>query len=347
MKKIGVLGNFGGGEIGGQVTKTIELTNAFVQKYGKVNKVDVNKTKKKYLVLIKQIWKLLKQSTDVFIILASPGYFKILPIIIAMNTICKCNIYENVIGGVRNQYVEKKSIRLWLEKHIKKIYVESNYMAGMYKKIGLNNVEYLPNFKQIEKITEEELLRNFNKCSSLQLCTFSRIDRYKGIDEAINIIECLNEKYDKIVAHLDIIGPVDEEYRDEFEKIMQEVDKTSVQYCGKVDSKQAVEVLKKYDALLFPTKWITEGFPGSFIDAMAAGLPILASERENFKDIVLEDYNGYLIAEEDRQEEFINRIYSWYVDREKLFEMKKNSLHEVDKYKVENVVRQLWEDIGR
>lgn len=345
IMKIGILGNFGGGEIGGQITKTVELTKALEKKFGKVNVADVNKSRHNLLWLGKQLWELLRNADNVFVVLASPGYFRVLPILLCMNVICKCNIYEVVIGGVRDQYIQGKKARLWMEKKIKKIYVESTYMVRQYERLGLYNAEYLPNFKEIEPISEEELSTIFNREGALQLCTFSRIDRWKGIDDAIRVVTMVNQRYGGHKAHLDIIGPIDMEYRKEFKALMKGADEGSIRYCGEVDSGIAVEALKKYDALLFPTKWLAEGFPGSFIDAMAAGLPVLASNKENFKDIITEGYNGYLIMETNKEEEYIERIYSLYKDRESLFNMKRHALSEAGKYKTKNVLKQIWMEL--
>ena len=345
MTKIGILGNFGGGIIGGQVTKTHELSKALEKQFGKISVADVNKNKRNVLRLIRQLWSLLRDTDIIFVILASPGYFRLLPILLCMNVFFKCDMYEIVTGGVRYQYIQGKKIRLWMEKKIKKIYVETNYMVMQYEKLGLCNVECLPNFKEIEPISEEELAEGFNWNGTLRLCTFSRIDRLKGVDDAIKIISMINQKCGKNIAHLDIIGPIDTEYQKEFESILNSVDEKNVCYCGKIDGKIAVSVLKKYDALLFPTNWSTEGFPGSLIDAMAAGLPVLANAKENFKDIVIEGYNGYLITETKREDQYISIIYSWYKDRETLFTMKRNALSEVGKYKPQNVLKQIWKEL--
>lgn len=345
MIKVGVLGNFGGGEIGGQITKTIEFTRALKKKIGKVEVTDVNKSKRNFLKLGKQLWNLMRTTDIIFVILASPGYFRILPILLCMNVFFKCAIYEVTIGGVRNQYIQGKKARLWMEKKIRKIYVESNHMVRQYERLGLYNAEYLPNFKEIEPISEDELLGNFNRNGTLQLCTFSRIDRFKGIDDAVRVVTMVNQKYGGKTVHLDIIGPIDTEYQKEFEALLNDADEESVCYCGKIDGEIAVSELKKYDALLFPTNWLAEGFPGSLIDAMAAGLPVLASDKENFKDIVIEGYNGYLINEIKKDDQYISKIYLWYKDREMLLNMKKNALSEVRKYKPQNVLKQIWKEL--
>lgn len=345
MKAVGIIGNFGGDGIGGQIIKTRELAEAMEKQFGKINKVDVFNIKHNFAQLLVQIWSLLKQSDEVIIILASPGYFKILPVILFFNSFLKRNLYEIVIGGIRDQYIQKKKIRLKYEKKIKKIYVESTAMVKQYELIGLHNATYLPNFKNIEILAEKEMLKEYHVDGPLRLCTFSRIDRLKGIDVAIEVVKEFNNQYGENAVVLDIIGPIDEEYSNEFYALLQATECKEIRYCGKVDSSEAVNVLKKFDALLFPSKWFTEGFPGTFIDALASGLPILASYKINFRDIIEDGYNGYLISDETQIEGYVHRLWDWSRNREDLLKMKKNALMEAQKYTTEHVLEQIWSDM--
>ena len=85
MKRVGIIGNFGGNEIGGQITKTQELYEAMKLQFKIVYKLDVFKIKKNYFKLGVQLYRVLKNANEVVIILASPGYFNIIPVILAIN----------------------------------------------------------------------------------------------------------------------------------------------------------------------------------------------------------------------------------------------------------------------
>ena len=56
--------------------------------------------------------------------------------------------------------------------------------------------------------------------------------------------------------------------------------------CCAPCSTACLEVLKDYFALLFPTRFYTEGIPGTILDAYAAGLPIISAKWLNFNDIL-------------------------------------------------------------
>lgn len=65
-----------------------------------------------------------------------------------------------------------------------------------------------------------------------------------------------------------------------------------INYCGQVSFEKSVDIIKNYFALLFPTKYYTEGIPGTIIDAYAAGVPVISSRWESFSDIIDDGITG-------------------------------------------------------
>ncbi len=339
-----MIGNFCGDKIGGQATKTRILYQEMQKKFGAVNQADVFEMN--YIKLFMNIFDVMKRSKHVVIILASSGYFKILPVILFLNIFFHRKLYEVVIGGIRPQYVAEKKCRLRWEKKVTKIYAESQFMVKQYQKLGLKNAEYQPNFKRMEILPERELVQEFQKDDTLRLCTFSRVVKDKGIDTAVAIVEEFNRQQGSRKVKLDIFGPIEETYRAEFEDLLQKADYGSVRYCGKVECDEALGVLKKYDLLLFPTRHEGEGFPGTFLDAMAAGIPVLANKRESFLDVIKNGYNGYLIEEDNHNmESYLNCLKALLDDKDMLLEMKKHALGEAKKYLPECVLEPMWEEI--
>lgn len=356
MNKIGFIGNLGNDDsIGGQITKTRELLNAILnhQEINSCASVELLKRKKRtknvYIldvgreknpfIFCCKLYNLIRKSDSVIIILASKGYFFLLPIIMVLNAFYKKDIYEFVIGGIRYQFLNNK--RIAYEKKVKAIYVESTFMVKKYQQLGIYNVEYMPNFKRVHRIGDKEVEKRNE--TQIRVCTFSRIDKYKGIDTAIEIMNKIKILDNSIF--LDIIGPVDESFKDDFESLLRTSNK-NISYKGAIDSKDAVETLKCYDILLFPTKWETEGFPGSFIDAMAAGLVILASERENFRNIIENGVNGYLFEEDDVQA-FVDKIMYFSKNRKELRVMQKNALDSSYMYNSEIVLKDFLVKLDR
>ena len=57
------------------------------------------------------------------------------------------------------------------------------------------------------------------------------------------------------------------------------------------------ELLPKFDVFLLLSNW--EGFPISIIEAMRAGLPVIASDVGGVKEAVIDGVNGYLVSADD------------------------------------------------
>ena len=144
----------------------------------------------------------------------------------------------------------------------------------------------MPNCKKLNILKENELV--YNTFEPYRLCTFSRVMKKKGIEDAIIAVEAVNKKIGRIVYELDIYGQIDSNQTEWFEDLRQEFP-SFVRYCGCVDADKSVEIIKEYFALLFPTHFYTEGIPGTIIDAYAAGVPVISAKWESFDDVI-EDY---------------------------------------------------------
>lgn len=62
------------------------------------------------------------------------------------------------------------------------------------------------------------------------------------------------------------------------------------------------DILANYSAMLFPTYWEGEGFPGILIDAMIAGTPVIASDWGYNSEIIENWETGVIIKSKDVDE---------------------------------------------
>ena len=178
----------------------------------------------------------------------------------------------------------------------------------------------------------------------LKLCTFSRVMREKGIEDAVNAVKIINDKYGKTLFTLDIFGQVDPEQVEWFDSLKKNFPEY-VNYKGVVDFDKTTEVLKSYCALLFPTYYEGEGFAGTLIDAMAAGVPVIASDWKYNKEVVKDGATG-LLYETHNQEQFIDKI-EWIANNlPQWFDMKKNAINEAKNYLPGQVVTKISDNMG-
>jgi len=68
-----------------------------------------------------------------------------------------------------------------------------------------------------------------------------------------------------------------------------------VSYRGPIEATGVYDTLADHDILLLPSHWEGEGYPGVVIEALAIGLPVIASDLPGIKEILKHDKAGFLI----------------------------------------------------
>lgn len=173
----------------------------------------------------------------------------------------------------------------------------------------------------------------------LKLCTFSRVLKEKGIEDAVQAVKDINEKEGKTIFTLDIYGQVDEAYKERFKELMI-VAPAYIRYGGLIPFDKSTEVLKDYYALLFPTYYSGEGFAGTLIDAWAAGLPVIASDWKYNPEIISEFHTGYIHKSNDSGDLEEKLLNAW---RHSAFinHMKIECVQTAEKYLPKNAMAEL------
>lgn len=294
MKKACVLGHFGFGLnlLNGQTIKTKNVTIELEKQFGnnEIIKIDTHGGIKNLPKCLIELIKAFEHCKNIIIFPAHNGVIVFGMLCPILNKIFHKKIHYVVIGGWLPQYLEDKPL---LELQLKKfdgIYVETNKMRRELEKRDFKNINIMPNFKNITPIDITQISTVVEK--PYKFCTFSRVMKEKGIQDAIEAIIDINKKEERIVAVLDIYGQIEEGQKEWFEDLMDKCPQY-IQYKGMVESSKSVEVLKSYYVLLFPTHFFTEGIPGTIVDAYAAGIPVISSRWESFSDVVDERETGF------------------------------------------------------
>jgi len=101
-------------------------------------------------------------------------------------------------------------------------------------------------------------------------------------------------------------------------------------------SSESYVLLADYHVMLFPTYWKGEGFPGVIIDAFVAGLPVIASDWNMNRDIVLEDRTGVLISIND-SEALAKSMKQVIEEKERWAIMAENSIKEAEAFHLDAI----------
>jgi glycosyltransferase involved in cell wall biosynthesis len=339
MYKIGVCGHFGNNHnlLNGQTVKTKVLTEELERILGKNNVkiVDTYNWKKNPFSLFINCYTLSKKCKNIVVLPAQGGIKVLIPLFLLLNIIFKKKLHYVVIGGWLPKLLENnKKLKNKIAK-FDGVYVETNSMIKSLQSLGLENVIYLPNFKRLKILSEKELI--YSTEGPYKLCTFSRVLKEKGIEDAIEIVKEVNEKFKKVVYTLDIYGQVDENYVDRFEQLKKQLP-NYISYKGIVNYDDSVNVLKNYFALLFPTYYKGEGFAGTILDGYAAGIPVIATDWQYNSEIINNKKDG-LIYNHKKLEQLRKILISIYSDPSIINNMKRNCLNRAYEYLPEVVIK--------
>ena len=338
MYKVAICGHFGGNKkfFDGQTTKTKNLYEVLAEKYGEneIYVIDTYNWRKNPFMLLKKCVTASKKSKNIIILPAHNGVKVFVPLFTRLKKIFNFSLFYDVIGGWLPSFVkDKKGLQKNLKK-IDKIFVETNKMKKDLEKMDFDNIEKLVNFKTIKPIKAENLKLKFNK--PYHICTFSRVMKEKGIENIVNVVKKINKK--EILYTLDIYGPVDDKYRDDFEKLQSSFP-NYIKYKGCIDSNLSTKIIQNYYLLIFPTRFKTEGIPGTIIDSYFSGVPVIATRWENVFDIVDDNKTGYIVDMYDDAQ--LEEKLLFCLDKKNVVGLKENALIKAQEFVADVAIEKL------
>lgn len=340
--KIGVIGHFGYGKnvADGQSVKTRIVYDALKDKYGEDNIffIDTHNWRKRFLVILFKCLSFSFKCSDVIILPAQNSVKVMIPLFVNFNFSHKYRIHYIMIGGWLSKILECNKKLTKKMKKVDYIYSETKAVKEQLNDLGLDNIVIMKNFKNLS-VTKNN--KKFNP-DVIKLCIFSRIEKQKGIDDAIFVVKRLHDGLNKNVV-LDIYGSIKDDYRD---ALFSQIDKVDyINYCGIVDFDKSVETVQNYDLLLFPTLFATEGIPGTVIDSYFAGVPVVSSKWNSFSDVIVDGKTGigYEFANRD---DFFNKLADLLQNGEQIDKMSENCKVEALKYTADNSLEVLFDRIG-
>lgn len=338
MKRITIIGKYNAtaGIADGQAVKTRIITQELEDRFGtpNVNRIDTYGWERNPIkLLIKSICAVWCSKNVIF--MTDEGGIKIFPWLLYISNFARrCSLHYVVVGGWLIHFVEKHPIIKAFLKRFEGIYVETTVMKTALDKMGFSNIVLMPNCKHLEPMARDDIL--VQNTIPFRFCTFSRVMREKGIDDAVEAVCEVNRRFGRTVCTLDIYGQVDPKQAEWFDTLKKSFS-PEVQYCGVVDYARSVDVLKDYFALLFPTEFFTEGIPGTIIDAYAAGIPVVAAQWESFSDVI--DHGSTGIGYPFGKQEQLKGIITKLIENPSIIHgMKTNCLDKSYQYLSSNVM---------
>lgn len=333
MKRILVIGAFGyeNNQLDGQTIKTRNVYNLLKKKHeGKHSYIDTLSLRKKPWLGFVMLYKLITCNT--LIILPCLNNLTILfPLFYYMSKLFRFDIISICIGGWQVEYflgsekfgyhpkqmIMSKKIKAFLPEMIR----VNNDLINM---CGFTNTEVFPNFREFYR--SSQIITNE---SGLRLVFMARVNRMKGYDVIFESLKFIRENCPD--CKVDFYGGIASEDKDDFLKKV-ESNTDLVSYKGLLMPENIHKTLKDYDVMLLPTKYYTEGFPGSILDAYISGIPVVVTEWKHSHEFVSNEKTGIIVPFENNQNAFNEAILKLYNDKNKLSEMKKAAYEEANKY---------------
>lgn len=316
-------------KINGQSIRSESVFNAISEKLeGKNIKLKYNYWKKNPIVMfIKYVFVCAR--SEIIILFPDANAIKILiPLSVALKKLFRFKLHYVVIGGWISTFLQQKSKYIKLLNKLDGIFVQTEYLKSELKVLGVDNIDILPNFRNYKSTNVL-----FQATDKFKFIYFSRITGLKGLDNMVLAFDYFYINGYKF--HIDIYGPIDTDYSSTFYELIKE--KNYISYCGEYDALKAPELLSNYFMQIFPTRFKTEGFPGSILDSFFAGLPILASNWNSAHEVI-KNYITGLIYNFDDLEDLIEKIQFIFENPSKILEMREKCILESKKFDYETVV---------
>lgn len=338
-KNIAILGHFAENKMNynGQTIKTRILAEE-VEKLlpdWQVKRIDTAGYKENPLGLLLEVLSAFFKCSHIIIMLSRNGRKVFFPLFYYLNKFFRRNIWHNVIGAASYDLVLQNPQWIKYMNSFRANQVELNSLKVKLESVGIHNAIVVPNFKKLPICEHKSVWKDL----TFRFCTFSRVEPMKGIEDAINAIHNVSKA--GFSVSLDIYGQIERGQEEWFEKIM-DLSEENIQYCGIIDYEKSTEVLTGYYALLFPTRYTTEGFPGTIIDAYAAGLPVIASMD---CELVTDGETGLVYS--GSSVELLSKNIEKSILEQSTFEaMRNNCIMRAKLYQPETVVRGMLTDMG-
>ena len=291
-RRIGFIGRIDPDEtmVDGQTVKTRTLYRYMVRRFGASNirAVDTLDYHHQGGRVVRELIRCLHACDDVVVLLSSGGRRALFPILWLASSVLGVRIYHDLIGGSLADDVEADASGR-LVRYLNSFevnWVETRALADRLRALGVRNVSRLPNFKDVDDVDVDPTAPR--ECPR-RLCTLSRVTPEKGIDNAVRAVAAINGDGPPMVT-LDVFGPIEPSYEERFRRLVDSV--PHVRYAGRVPPERAAAAVSGHFALIFPTEWTGEGVPGTIIDAMHAGLPVVASRWRYYCEMLQDGVTG-------------------------------------------------------
>lgn len=328
--------NQGRAPVDGETTKNQYITHE-LRKYCRVTVLDFYEKHRHPWVYLQAVWALLtKPKATIIFSTSAKNVYAVLKLFRRMHI--RRNIIHWVVGGAFAKRVKEGKFRADVFNYVKYNLVQCRGMIDELEQAGVTNARYVSNFKPIPYYPDLDKALKARQMSGITRFVFlSRIMPDKGCDYILQAVRRLNAKGLQHRFSVDFYGKTDASYRERFEEEISRLENAAHHGLLDLRTREGYDILATYDAMLFPSYWVGEGFAGVFIDAFIAGLPVLASDWAHNAEAIADGKQGliYPVHSVEALMEAMERCISGAAD---LQQMARNARAEAPNYEAEKAL---------
>lgn len=344
--KICVVGDVGTGEpvFNGQTAKTRDYIYYLKLRYGedKVQFVDTRYWKKKLISKSVSLIKSFFNSDVLLLSLGANGRKLILPFVVICRPIFKYKVLFSIVGGSLMYNFDSEPNTVKYLKRTDANFVETKLFETFLLKKGIDNVYYSPVFSKRKSISDLYVLQK-SISKPYKFCTYSRVCKEKGTNEAIEAIKAINRKSKGLICELDIYGTPLEEYKEEFYELICDAG-DYIHVHPYLDDTNAIDTLSEHYMMLFPTYYEGEGFPIAIIECLKSGVPVIASNWHFNSEVVIDGMTGKIF--ELNESGALERQIEWAIDHpDIILNMKQACLEHAKLFEPDQALNSIYQKI--
>jgi glycosyltransferase involved in cell wall biosynthesis len=172
------------------------------------------------------------------------------------------------------------------------ITVDKSSLSG-FKKERIKRVEYIPNGVDLEYYCKQKAGKDDQ---IIRFLFIGRLEKQKGLEYLLQAVRILKNQNKKFLVT--IVGNGSQEKN--LKKLSKELEiEELIKFEGIIENKLIPEQYQNADIFILPS--IHEGFPLVNLEAMASGLPIIATNVGSIPETVKDGVNGILVRPRDAE----------------------------------------------
>lgn len=353
--KIAIIGNGSRGKKAGSLADggriKVALYLDVLKKEGHdVSLIDLEGWSKHPFQLIKQIKKGVKESGVILIMGGPRGSRVLIPLVnhfnkkenkriifspLGIGTLVQLlrNKKENEVSDfIRyHQFQNTKDNRMKKElKKLSLIIPETEILAETYRKFyELDNCIAITNFRLMDETRLSIKEYEIKDSGPLKLIYISRVDEYKGILDLVETIEEINKENETPLFSLEIYGEM--QLIPEKEVYVNSLKDFQISYRGVISREKVNETLQHFFMSVLPTKHYGEATPGSLVESLIAGVPVLVSSFSQADSLVRNNIDG-VIFEIGNKKDLKEKLKEIHKNKDKIVKMRENAAESGKKF---------------